>query len=70
MFALSIVAQLATFPICLYYFGTFPTYFFIANLIIVPVVSLIMYAAGGIVFAKMLSFVFSDFSYYLYYLPV
>lgn len=70
MFALSVVAQLATFPICLYYFGTFPTYFFIANLIIVPVVSLIMYAAGGIVFAKMLSFVFSDFSYYLYYLPV
>lgn len=70
MFTLSVVAQLATFPICLYYFGTFPTYFFIANLIIVPVVSLIMYAAGGIVFAKMLSFVFSDFSYYLYYLPV
>lgn len=70
MFTLSIVAQLATFPICLYYFGTFPTYFFIANLIIVPVVSLIMYAAGGIVFAKMLSFAFSDFSYYLYYLPV
>lgn len=70
MFALSVVAQLATFPICLYYFGTFPTYFFIANLIIVPVVSLIMYAAGGIVFAKVLSFVFSDFSYYLYYLPV
>lgn len=70
MFALSVVAQLATFPICLYYFGTFPTYFFVANLIIVPVVSLIMYAAGGIVFAKMLSFVFSDFSYYLYYLPV
>lgn len=70
MFALSVIAQLATFPICLYYFGTFPTYFFIANLIIVPVVSLIMYAAGGIVFAKVLSFVFSDFSYYLYYLPV
>lgn len=70
MFALSLVAQLATFPICLYYFGTFPTYFFVANLIIVPVVSLIMYVAGGIVFAKMLSFVFSDFSYYLYYLPV
>lgn len=70
MFALSVVAQLATFPICLYYFGTFPTYFFIANLIIVPVVSLIMYVAGGIVFAKMLSFVFPDFSYYLYYLPV
>ncbi len=31
MFTVSVVAQLATFPICLYYFGTFPTYFFIAN---------------------------------------
>lgn len=30
MFALSVVAQLATFPICLYYFGTFPTYFFLS----------------------------------------
>jgi competence protein ComEC len=70
MFTLSLVAQLATFPICLYYFGTFPTYFFIANLIIVPLVSLIMYAAGGIVPAKGLSLLLPDLSFYFYYLPV
>jgi len=70
MFTLSLVAQLATFPICLYYFGTFPTYFFIANLIIVPLVSLIMYAAGGIILAKALSLFLPDLSFYLYYIPV
>jgi len=70
LFALSLVAQLATFPICLYYFGTFPTYFFIGNLLIVPLVSLITYAVGSIAVAKLLSLLLPDFSAYLYYLPV
>jgi len=70
MFALSLVAQLATFPICLYYFGTFPTYFFIGNLLIVPLVSLITYSISGVAIAKLLSLLLPDFSYYLYYLPV
>ncbi|WP_368666917.1 ComEC/Rec2 family competence protein [Dysgonomonas sp. 511] len=55
MFTLSLVAQLATFPICLYYFGTFPTYFFAANLVIVPLVSLIIYTMGVVVAAKVFS---------------
>lgn len=70
MLTLSLVAQLATFPICLYYFGTFPTYFFIANLVIVPLVSLIMYAVGGIALAEVLSLMLPDLSFYFYYLPV
>ncbi|NDV93319.1 ComEC family competence protein [Dysgonomonas sp. 521] len=70
MFTLSLVAQLATFPICLYYFGTFPTYFFVANLVIVPLVSLIMYAVGAIALAKVLSLILPDLTFYLYYLPV
>lgn len=41
--AVSFAAQLAAFPLCLYYFGTFPTYFFITNLLIVPLVSFITY---------------------------
>ncbi len=69
-FTLSIVAQLATFPICLYYFGTFPTYFFATNLIIVPLVSFIIYCAGGIIIAKLLSYILPTFSDYLFYLPV
>ena len=70
MFTLSLVAQLATFPLCLYYFGTFPTYFFVANLLIVPLVGLIVYAFGGIIIAKIGSLLLSQFSDYLYYLPV
>lgn len=46
--ALSLAAQLATFPISLYYFHQFPVYFLISNLLIVFPVAIIMYA--GIVF--------------------
>ncbi len=70
LFALSLVAQLATFPLCLYYFGTFPTYFFIGNLLIVPLVSFITYAVAGIAVAKLFSLILPDLSYYFYYLPV
>lgn len=34
--ALSCAAQLGTLPLILYYFGTFPTYFLIANLVVAP----------------------------------
>lgn len=70
LFTLSLVAQLATFPICLYYFGTFPTYFFLANLLIVPLVSLITYAMFALVFSRLLSLLFTNLEFYFYYLPV
>mgnify|MGYP001167320295 FL=1 len=44
LFTVSTSAQLGVFPIALYYFGTFPTYFFISNMVIVPLVGLIIYA--------------------------
>ncbi|MCX6280768.1 MAG: ComEC/Rec2 family competence protein [Bacteroidetes bacterium] len=34
--AVSIAAQIATFPLCIYYFHRFPNYFILSNLIIVP----------------------------------
>ncbi len=42
--ALSLAAQLATFPLSLYYFHQFPLYFLISNLLIVLPVTIIMYA--------------------------
>ena len=36
MMAVTLAAQIGTFPICLFYFHQFPTYFFLANLIAVP----------------------------------
>lgn len=70
MFTLSVVAQLATFPICLYYFGTFPTYFFLANLVIVPLVSLITYAMLGVALSALIANILPQLEYYIYYLPV
>jgi len=39
---LSIAAQLATFPLTLYYFHQFPVYFLISNLLVIPAAFLIM----------------------------
>src|SRR5690554_1128775 len=44
LFTVSTAAQLGVFPLLLYYFGTFPTYFFLTNLLVVPIVGIIMYA--------------------------
>ncbi|SMO46776.1 ComEC/Rec2 family competence protein [Solitalea koreensis] len=44
MTSVSIAAQVATFPLSIYYFHQFPNYFLIANLIIVPLATIILYA--------------------------
>lgn len=41
--ALAIAAQVVTFPLCLYLFGQFPLYFLPANLLAVPLSTLILY---------------------------
>lgn len=45
MISVSLVAQLLTFPISLYYFRQFPTYFLPANLVVIPLSTLVIY--GG-----------------------
>jgi competence protein ComEC len=42
--AVSLSAQLLTFPICLYHFHQFPVLFLLANLVAVPLSSLVLYA--------------------------
>lgn len=44
MCGVSIAAQLATLPLILYYFGTFPTYFLLTNLVMIPLGTLLVYA--------------------------
>jgi competence protein ComEC len=41
--SLSLVAQVATSPLCLFYFGTFPVYSLVANLIAVPLSTALTY---------------------------
>ncbi len=46
LIAVSLAAQIATFPISLYYFHQFPNYFIAANLLIIPVSTIAIF--GGI----------------------
>jgi competence protein ComEC len=41
--AVSIAAQIATLPLCLYYFHQFPNYFMFTNIIVIPLSNLIIY---------------------------
>ncbi len=56
LFTVSISAQLAVFPLVLYYFGTFPTYFFLTNLLVAPLTGLIIYAVFPTVILGALAF--------------
>lgn len=49
LFTVSMAAQLGVFPLVLYYFGTFPTWFFITNLLVVPLIGMIIYAAIALI---------------------
>ncbi len=55
LFAASLSAQLGVFPLVLHYFGTFPTYFFATNLLIVPLIGIVMYATLPLVFLNVLT---------------
>ena len=44
----SIAAQLATFPLGLYYFHQFPALFLISNILVIPLVSILMYYGIGL----------------------
>jgi competence protein ComEC len=46
LFTVSCAAQLATLPFTLYYFHQFPVYFWLTNLYVVPLVSIIICVAG------------------------
>lgn len=44
MLAVTLAAQLITFPVCIYYFHQFPNLFFITNLLTVPLSTVILFA--------------------------
>ncbi len=46
LFTLSVAAQLATFPLVMFYFHQFPLLFWITNIYAVPIVCVIIYASG------------------------
>lgn len=56
MFSVSIAAQLGTTPFTLYYFQQFPNYFLITNFIAIPLSSLIIYLAMGLLFVSFIPY--------------
>jgi competence protein ComEC len=50
LLTVSLAAQLVTTPLSLFYFHNFPNYFWISNLVIVPMSSWIIYLAFGLFF--------------------
>lgn len=55
--AVSIAAQIATFPISAYYFHIFPTYFIITNLLVIPLAWVILSLSSVILITSWLPFV-------------
>jgi len=50
LFSVSLSAQLGTMPLTIYYFHQFPNYFWVSNMIIVPLSSFVIYAAVSLFF--------------------
>ncbi len=54
LIAISIAAEIVAFPICLFYFHQLPNYFLLANLIAIPLSTIILYAELGMIFLSVL----------------
>jgi competence protein ComEC len=56
-FSVSIAAQLGTTPFTLYYFQQFPNYFLITNFVAIPLSSLIIYLAIGLLLVSFIPYI-------------
>ncbi|MFY9153328.1 MAG: ComEC/Rec2 family competence protein [Prolixibacteraceae bacterium] len=45
LFTVSVAAQMATFPLAIFYFNQFPNYFWISNFIVIPAATLLIWLA-------------------------
>ena len=63
--ALSLSAQLGLFPLVLYNFGTFPTWFFLSNILMVPLMGIIIYSMIPLLFTGWLQASLSGFPEWL-----
>jgi competence protein ComEC len=56
MFSVSLAAQLGTTPFTLYYFQQFPNYFLLTNFIAIPLSSLVIYLAIGLLLVAVIPY--------------
>ena len=57
LIAISLAAQILTFPICMYYFHQFPNLFLLTNVVAVPLSSVILFAEIGLLVVSWMPFV-------------
>ena len=65
MFSVSIAAQLGTTPFTLYYFQQFPNYFLLTNFIAIPLSSLVIYLAIGLLLVSFVPYLSDAVAYLL-----
>ncbi len=66
--AVSIAAQISTFPITLYYFHIFPTLFFVSNIIVIPAATAILILAVLLLATSYLPYIPNFFALILKYI--
>ncbi len=59
LLTVSVAAQIATFPFTIYYFNQFPTYFWIANLFVIPIVTALIPLGFSLLIFNSISFLSS-----------
>lgn len=55
LLSVTFVAQIGTLPFTLHYFHQFPVYFWLANMVVIPLVSLILYLSFVVLFLSIFS---------------
>lgn len=65
LFTVSLAAQVGTFPLAIYYFHQFPSYFFLSNFVIIPVAGLLIYGSALLLIFSEISFLAKAFTYLL-----
>lgn len=56
MLSVTIAAQVAAFPICIYYFHQFPNFFLVTNLLVIPLSTIILFGEIVLVLVSSISF--------------
>ena len=65
LFTVSLAAQVGTFPLAIYYFHQFPSYFFLSNFVIIPVAGLLIYGSALLLIFSEISIVSRALTYLL-----
>ncbi|HPF93749.1 MAG TPA: ComEC/Rec2 family competence protein, partial [Tenuifilaceae bacterium] len=65
LIAVSLSAQIGTFPLSLFYFSQFPNYFLLTNLYAIPLAFIILYLAIALILFSPIPFIFHGLSWLL-----